>query len=179
MTYVSPEANRRSSRKYYRRMAQDPEWVERHRESARLWARKQTYIYDAAAAAAKSANKAAVRAGVSGRLTKADIEALWQRQPVCVCCGEGRGVDHIKALTNGGSNTPDNIQTLCQPCNSRKADSDVMPARPVASLATHCAQGHLRADNTVMRGRGRYCRPCLAARDAARYQQKKEASRAA
>ena len=29
-------------------------------------------------------------------------------------------VDHITAIANGGTNEPDNLQTLCQSCNSRK-----------------------------------------------------------
>lgn len=29
-------------------------------------------------------------------------------------------VDHIKAVIMGGKTDPDNLQTLCRPCNSRK-----------------------------------------------------------
>jgi 5-methylcytosine-specific restriction endonuclease McrA len=70
--------------------------------------------------AAFSSNRRATRRGAAGRLTGADILALWDRQPACVRCGEGRGVDHIVALADGGLNVPGNLQTLCNPCNVRK-----------------------------------------------------------
>ncbi len=33
-------------------------------------------------------------------------------------------IDHIKAISRGGSNHPRNIQLLCPPCNIRKKDKD-------------------------------------------------------
>lgn len=40
----------------------------------------------------------------------------------CVHCGgnEDLSVDHIKPVALGGTNERSNLQTLCQPCNSRK-----------------------------------------------------------
>lgn len=40
----------------------------------------------------------------------------------CVNCGswESLVVDHIVALSNGGSDDESNLQTLCQPCNGSK-----------------------------------------------------------
>lgn len=40
----------------------------------------------------------------------------------CLCCGEHKPLtpDHVIPLSLGGSNTIDNIQPLCGPCNSRK-----------------------------------------------------------
>lgn len=40
----------------------------------------------------------------------------------CVRCGstEGLSLDHIYPWSLGGTDDPDNLQTLCRPCNSRK-----------------------------------------------------------
>lgn len=40
----------------------------------------------------------------------------------CLCCGAQKKLtaDHIVPMSSGGSNTIDNIQPLCQSCNSRK-----------------------------------------------------------
>jgi hypothetical protein len=42
----------------------------------------------------------------------------------CVTCGtdERLTIDHIVAVVNGGTNDPENLQTMCKPCNSRKGD---------------------------------------------------------
>jgi len=88
-----------------------------------LWRAKQAgrrNVMTSAHWAARTANVAAVKYGAPGRLVVADIRALWDRQPACVSCGNGRGVDHIKALALGGTNTPDNLQNLCPPCNRTK-----------------------------------------------------------
>lgn len=74
--------------------------------------------------AARSANLRAIEAGVGGRLTKEDVQQMWTRQPTCVSCGKGRGLDHIIAMSRGGANTPANIQTMCRTCNVRKRHTD-------------------------------------------------------
>ena len=70
--------------------------------------------------AANKANDRAARMGRDGRITGADILGLWSRQPVCVACGEGKGIDHVRALADGGLNVVDNLQTMCKPCNRSK-----------------------------------------------------------
>ena len=42
----------------------------------------------------------------------------------CVTCGEYHRlvIDHIHPVAKGGSDHPDNLQTLCWPCNSLKKD---------------------------------------------------------
>lgn len=92
--------------------------------AAKAWAAANP-VRVAALAAAGGGNARARRQGVPGRLTADDLEALWRRQPACRLCGaEVRGMDHIVAMANGGSNTPDNLQNLCKPCNRRKATAE-------------------------------------------------------
>jgi len=48
-------------------------------------------------------------------------EALRRDQNACAICGQpANEVDHIIELNEGGSNTLDNLQTLCQPHHSQK-----------------------------------------------------------
>jgi endogenous inhibitor of DNA gyrase (YacG/DUF329 family) len=82
----------------------------------------------AAYQAAMAANRRAQEAGIAGRLTRDDVLALWQRQPVCRLCGAGRGLDHVIAMSRGGANVPGNLQTLCQRCNQRKRWTDAKAA---------------------------------------------------
>lgn len=52
--------------------------------------------------------------------------AVWTRHGgACVMCNskENLQFDHIIPVAKGGSNTVENIQLLCQPCNLRKSDS--------------------------------------------------------
>lgn len=69
------------------------------------------------------AKRRAIEAGASGHFTAEDwlrIKNLQNNK--CKLCGEGKKltVDHIKPLSRGGSNHPENIQGLCGICNSRK-----------------------------------------------------------
>lgn len=48
----------------------------------------------------------------------------------CLCCGRSHSqrkltVDHVIPISKGGPNTIDNIQPLCQPCNSTKHDKTI------------------------------------------------------
>jgi 5-methylcytosine-specific restriction endonuclease McrA len=83
-------------------------WKEEHPTRAR------------AIAVSAKANSRAEDAGADGRLTPNDVIALWRRQPDCVMCGDGAGLDHIVPFCRGGANTTGNIQNLCRRCNSRK-----------------------------------------------------------
>ena len=50
---------------------------------------------------------------------------VWDRDGwSCVTCGShvALTVDHIVPVARGGSDDLDNLQTMCQPCNSRKGD---------------------------------------------------------
>ena len=60
-----------------------------------------------------------------GRFTTKDIEKILalQKGKCAYCrCGirDSYQVDHIVAVTKGGSNWPSNIQLCCRPCNTRK-----------------------------------------------------------
>lgn len=48
-------------------------------------------------------------------------KAHLKQYPYCVVCGElGNQVDHILPLSKGGTNNPDNRQTLCSTHHSQK-----------------------------------------------------------
>ena len=50
-------------------------------------------------------------------------EFVLQRDKVCQRCSSAEDLvaDHIVSRRNGGSHAPDNLQALCQRCNSRKS----------------------------------------------------------
>jgi 5-methylcytosine-specific restriction endonuclease McrA len=86
---------------------------------ARAWEQAQP-MRAAANHAAKSANRRAEMYGAQGRLSGQDVLELWRREPQCVDCGDGFGLDHVIALARGGSNTTGNLANRCRSCNSRK-----------------------------------------------------------
>jgi 5-methylcytosine-specific restriction endonuclease McrA len=68
-------------------------------------------------------SKRRARLVAGGTFTRGEWLALCQRyQNLCLCCGQRSrlSVDHVIPISRGGSNTIDNIQPLCGPCNSRK-----------------------------------------------------------
>ena len=75
-----------------------------------------------------AANRAK-RLGAEGSFTGAEVRALFSKQKGCcaICrvkLAKGYHKDHIVPLKRGGSNYIENIQLLCQPCNSRKQAKD-------------------------------------------------------
>ena len=68
--------------------------------------------------------------GADGHHTADDIERIRQDQAdqcnACACdlSETGFHVDHIVALSKGGSNWPENLQLLCPTCNLSKGDKD-------------------------------------------------------
>jgi 5-methylcytosine-specific restriction enzyme A len=65
-------------------------------------------------------------------------DAIWRRvriaqlrrEPLCRMCAEQRlttaatEVDHIVALTDGGTHAATNLRSLCKPCHSRRTARD-------------------------------------------------------
>ncbi len=74
-------------------------------------------------------NRRARKKLAEGRHTSADVARIRSNQrDKCAYCKTplkgGGHVDHIIALSKGGSNWPRNIQLLCKRCNLSKRDSD-------------------------------------------------------
>lgn len=72
-----------------------------------------------------SRNHEALKVNAEGFHTVEDIAAMRRSQKdKCALCSvrlRGKGhVDHVIALTKGGSNWPRNLQLLCAPCNTSK-----------------------------------------------------------
>jgi 5-methylcytosine-specific restriction endonuclease McrA len=69
----------------------------------------------------------ALHASAEGYHTAEDIANIIKKQGgLCACCKRVKSlaVDHIVALTKGGSNWPNNLQMLCKSCNSKKRTKD-------------------------------------------------------
>jgi len=101
--------------------AEDPAWREKERARNRERHKKnpeekRSYVRK---------RRAMIR-GAEGRHNAKDIARLLEAQKHrCVYCptdlrAEGYEVDHIVALSRGGSNWPSNLQILCKPCNRSK-----------------------------------------------------------
>lgn len=75
------------------------------------------------------AARRAVKIAAEGRHTGDDLKAIFAAQKgKCAYCRAsvkaGYQVDHIVALSKGGSNWPSNLQLTCGSCNSRKHNKD-------------------------------------------------------
>lgn len=89
---------------------------------------KEETLYQRASKIVSCHNSRAKKLEVLGRLTVRDwINCLKRAKGKCPACKKFVGwwafeLDHIVALAAGGTNHPENIRAICQPCNSRKKD---------------------------------------------------------
>lgn len=79
----------------------------------------------------RNANRRALVAAIPGFFVKEDLDRIFEEQngacaaPHCENdLHDGYHVDHILAVSQGGTNWPDNIQLLCGSCNCSKRDKD-------------------------------------------------------
>lgn len=105
MRDANPEKYAIAASEYYYRKMHDPEFraLQSHR----------------------SKNNRAKRLKAEGFFTQADVDKVHADQNfMCAICGSDTSyayqVDHILALSRGGSNWPINLQILCKSCNCRK-----------------------------------------------------------
>jgi 5-methylcytosine-specific restriction endonuclease McrA len=149
------EAYNAHQREYWKRrrgyVRPSPEEVRAKRvEKVRRWREAHPEITEAGTAAANS-NKRAKALDQPERLTAGDILTLWERQPVCVSCGSGRGVDHVVSFADGGRNVAANLQNLCRPCNGRKENAGraLAPDHPNFERARKFREGRHRATTGI------------------------------
>ena len=94
-----------------------------------------------------SANSRAKKKGYSGRLTYEGVLAAVERcNGKCVCCEseEYLVLDHSVALAAGGGNVDENIQLLCDDCNSlkrHKTDAELKRLREVKPYKNNWRSG--------------------------------------
>lgn len=83
--------------------------------------RELTRLYDKS----RHANKKARIARVPGTINTADVRELLA-DAICAYCGIAGNltIDHVIAMSQGGSNTLDNIVPCCGPCNKSKWQVD-------------------------------------------------------
>ncbi len=92
---------------------------------------RETDQKNAAAKLARVRNRRAMKRSANGTHSAADIATLREAQKDrCGYCRtrlRGKGhVDHIKAISRGGSNDRSNLQLLCAPCNVAKGAKDAI-----------------------------------------------------
>jgi 5-methylcytosine-specific restriction endonuclease McrA len=119
----NPEWHRQNARRYYYEHREECirkklEWKRQNRAKTREWTR----AYDS--------SRRAERYQAPGKITGNDIRNLLQQQgEKCAICREPfplievrnrYQIDHIVALSAGGSNERSNIQLLCPTCNQHK-----------------------------------------------------------
>lgn len=72
-----------------------------------------------------------------GPLRAADVRRLFATYKTCLCCysAENLVLEHIRPLARGGTNAFENLQVLCNVCNSRKG-THIIDYRPEVARAS-------------------------------------------
>lgn len=116
------EASRQASTAW---RARNPD---QHREICRAATKKWRAANPAKCRASERVRRAR-KLNAEGQFDQEDIIRIRDLQrDRCGCCAKklngGGHVDHIRALARGGSNWPNNLQLLCEPCNHSKKQRD-------------------------------------------------------
>jgi 5-methylcytosine-specific restriction endonuclease McrA len=111
---IDPEPTRAALSKSFqkhkaKRMAENKEWKKKHKEAVKLYMRAIKVM----------------RRNAEGRFDESDIvRMLAEQNNLCIGCSidisTSYHVDHIKAVTKGGTHWPSNLQLMCGPCNRSK-----------------------------------------------------------
>ena len=126
---VAAEAARREGSREQRRAYDCIRWADQssgRKERHAVWRAQNPEVVANSKRSYRARKKGAV-----GKHTQADIDTIMEMQKgKCAYCRTAirkkYAVDHIVALTKGGTNWPTNLQLVCTPCNSRKRNKDAI-----------------------------------------------------
>lgn len=126
----NPEKNRSRSYKWYhahpdKAREKSKKWhcenPEKSKEANRKWHQENPDK-----SCAKSHRRRARKTNAGGNYTAAEWKSMIDHYDnKCLCCGRDDvklTADHVIPVIKGGTSSIDNIQPLCQSCNSRKHD---------------------------------------------------------
>lgn len=101
------------------------DWDARHPGLRDQWFERHPGYANAYTSASDNKQRARRYGSEPGDVTGADLLRL--RAEACAYCGlmPAGGIDHILALSRGGSNTLDNVAPCCVACNKAKGARDV------------------------------------------------------
>lgn len=126
------EEAREYNQKYYQEHTEEiGKYRESHRDHRRKYDRRH-YATNKAMYLDRDIRRRQRERMVEGKLTNEIITKLFTTYTECLLCKteENLTIDHIVAITNGGTNYPDNLQILCRSCNSAKGNRHSTDYRP-------------------------------------------------